>query len=89
MDKEVPLAKTIHPDQLPDDASVLKALISKLLDALASKARQIDQLTHRVQQLLRARFGQKSEKIDPAQMLLFAQQILAEAQKPEPTPQEK
>lgn len=88
MDTEVLLAKPINPDQLPDDASVLKALISQLLDALASKARQIDQLTHRLQQLLRARFGQKSEKIDPAQMLLFAQQILAEAQKPEPTPQE-
>jgi len=89
MDTEVPLAKTIHPDQLPDDASVLKQVIAQLLESLASKARQIDQLSHRLQQLLRARFGPKAEKIDPAQMLLFAQQILAEDRAAEPEPQEQ
>ena len=81
---DVPLAKPIDPAQLPDDASVLKALVAQLLDTLTTVRRENDQLQHRLQQLLRARFGQKAEKIDPAQMLLFAQQILAEAQKPEP-----
>jgi len=80
MDTEVPLAKPIDPDQLPDDASVLKPIIAELRDALRSSRRQIDQLTHRLQQLLRARFGPKAEKIDPAQLALFAQQILSEAQ---------
>lgn len=89
MDMEVPLANTIHPDQLPDDASVLKQLVVQLLESLASKTRQIDQLAHRLQQLLRARFGSKAEKVDPAQMLLFAQQILAEAQPAEPASQEQ
>ena len=80
--------KPLDPAQLPDDASVLKNLIAQLLEALASKTRQIDQLTHRLQQLLRARFGQSSEKIDSAQMLLFAQQILAQAQAPSAVPAE-
>jgi transposase len=80
---DVSPSNVIDPAQLPDDASVLKALIAQLLETLHSKTRQIDQLTHRLQQLLRAHFGQKAEKIDPAQMLLFAQQILAEAQTPE------
>ena len=80
---DVSLSKVIDPAQLPDDASVLKALIAQLLESMTSLRRQNDQLTHRLQQLLRAHFGQKAEKIDPAQMLLFAQQILAEAQTPE------
>jgi transposase len=80
--------KPLDPAQLPDDTSVLKSLIAQLLEALASKTRQIDQLTHRLQQLLRAHFGQKSEKIDPAQMVLFAQQILAQVDAPPPAPAE-
>jgi transposase len=81
---DVPLTQPLDPAQLPDDASVLKSLIAQLLEALASKTRQIDQLTHRLQQLLRAHYGQKSEKLDPAQMLLFAQQILSQAPVPAP-----
>lgn len=83
---DVPLVQPLDPAQLPDDTSVLKSLIAQLLEALASKTRQIDQLTCRLQQLLRAHFGQKSEKIDPAQMLLFAQQILAQVKTPPPVP---
>ena len=79
---DVTLAKPIDPAQLPDDASVLKALIAQLLDTLSMVRREKDQLAHRLQQLLRAHFGQKAEKIDAAQMMLFAQQILAEVQAP-------
>jgi transposase len=85
---DVTLAKVIDPTQLPDDASVLKALIAQLLDSMSSLRREKEQIEHRLQQLLRARFGQKAEKIDPAQMALFAQQILTELQKTEPPPQE-
>jgi transposase len=83
---DVPLAPVLDPAQLPDDASVLKSLIAQLLESLASKTRQIDQLTYRLQQLLRAHFGQKSEKLNPAQMLLFAQQILAQVPASPPAP---
>jgi transposase len=75
-------------EQLPDDAAVLKEIIAQLLDCLRGKDRQIEQLSHRLQQLLRARFGQKAEKVDSGQLLLFAQHILAEAQPTGPTPEE-
>jgi transposase len=78
----------VAAEQLPDDTALLKQIIVQLQEALHSSRRQIDQLTHRLQQLLRAHFGQKSEKIDPAQMALFAQQILAQVNQPQPTPEE-
>jgi len=80
MDTEVWPAKPIDPAHLPDDASVLKALIAQLLESMNSLRREKEQIEHRLQQLLRARFGPKAEKIDPAQLALFAQQVLAEAQ---------
>jgi transposase len=75
-------------EQLPEDAALLKQIIAQLLDSLQSLRRQNEQMTHRLQQLLRAHFGQKAEKIDPAQMALFAQQILAQANQPQPTAEE-
>jgi hypothetical protein len=75
-------------EQLPEDAALLKQIIAQLLDSLQSLRRQNEQMTHRLQQLLRAHFGQKAEKIDPAQMALFAQQILAQANQSQPTPEE-
>jgi transposase len=85
---DVSPAKVIDPAQLPDDASVLKALIAQLLESMSSLRRQNDQLQHRLQQLLRASFGPKAEKVDAAQLLLFAQQILAKARAPEPQKEE-
>jgi transposase len=65
-------------EQLPDDAATLKQIIAELLDSIGSLRRQNEQMSHRLQQLLRARFGPKAEKLDSAQLLLFAQQILTE-----------
>jgi transposase len=53
-------------------------MIAELLASVHSLRRQNDQLQHRLQQLLRARFGTKAETIDPAQLLLFARELLAE-----------
>ena len=71
-------------EQLPDDAAILKQIIAELFDSLRSLKRQNEQMSHRLQQLLRARFGPKAEKLDEAQLLLFAQQVLAQAQPPAP-----
>jgi transposase len=73
-------------EQLPRDLSTCHQLIAQLLESMRSLRRLNEQLEHRLQQLLRAHFGQRSEKIDPAQMMLFAQQILAQAQAPSPAP---
>ncbi len=51
-------------DQLPDDTSTLKQMILTLLS-------QIDDLTGQLYYLKRQLFGRRSEKLNPAQRLLF------------------
>ena len=47
-----------------------------------------EKLQHQLEQLLHQRYGRKTEKLDPAQLLLFAREILAanETTTPEPAP---
>src|SRR5215210_124624 len=71
-------------DPLPDDLETAHQLIRELLETLGQQIHLNAKLQHQLKQLLRQRYGKKSERIDPAQLLLFAQEILAQA---EPTPQ--
>jgi hypothetical protein len=73
-------------DPLPDDLDTAHQLIRELLETLGQQIHLNAKLQHQLEQLLRQRYGRKSERIDPAQLLLFAQEILAQAE-PEPTPQ--
>ena len=66
-----------HPSTL-DDLATLKAMVAELLAALKSAQQRNAQLEHRLDQVLRRMYGQKSERLDPAQRLLFADE--------EPTP---
>ena len=67
---------------LPDDVEQLKTLVLDLLEHTRG-------LEHRLQLLLRQRFGPSAERIDPAQLKLFAMELLeagaAEAAEPAPT----
>jgi transposase len=72
-------------DPLPDDLETAHQLIRELLKTLAQQIHLNDKLQHQLEQLLRQRYGPKGERIDPAQLLLFAQEILAQAE-PAPTP---
>src|SRR3954452_11453151 len=75
-------------DPLPDDLETAQQLIRELLETLAQQLHLNAKLQHQLEQLLRQRYGRKSERVDPAQLLLFAQEILAQAEpEPEPTPQ--
>lgn len=74
----------VDPTTLPDDPAFLKQLIHQLLDAIQKGTQLNQRLQHQLDALLRARFGKKSEKLDPNQLLLFAQDLLE--QEPEPTP---
>ena len=56
-------AKT-SADQLPNDTDTLKQMVLTLLE-------QIDDLHGQLHYLKRQLFGKKSEKLDPAQRLLF------------------
>src|SRR5437763_17215897 len=71
---------------LPDDLETAHQLIRELLETLAQQLHLNAKLQHQLEQLLRQHYGRKSERIDPGQLLLFAQEILAQAE-PEPSPQ--
>src|SRR6476659_9442270 len=72
-------------DPLPDDLETAHQLIRELLETLGQQLHLNAKLQHQLEQLLRQRYGRKSERVDPAQLLLFAQGILAQAE-PEPEP---
>lgn len=67
---------------LPADPVVLQQMIRELLDTLHARDRELDQVRHRLDQLLRRLYGQRAERVDPAQLLLFANLLLP----PDPAP---
>jgi transposase len=72
-------------DPLPDDLETAHQLIRELLKSLSQQLHLNEKLQHQLEQLLRQRYGPKTERIDPAQLLLFAREILAQAE-PAPAP---
>jgi transposase len=58
-------------DELPNDLDLCHQLILKL-------AADNEQLGRRLQEFIRDKYGRKSETIDPAQLNLFAKEILAD-----------
>jgi transposase len=73
-----------HPTAtLPNDIDTAHRQIRELAETLRQQVVLNQKLQHQLEQLLRQRYGQKSEKVDPAQLLLFAHEILAQT---EPTP---
>jgi transposase len=78
---------TTLADPLPDDLETAHQLIRELLKTLAQQVHLNEKLQHQLEQLLRRRYGPKTERIDPAQLLLFAREVLAQAEPaPAPTP---
>jgi transposase len=59
---------------LPDDLAVCHGMIRELADSLRAAQRQVEQLGHRLDLLLRRLYGARSEQVDPDQLLLFADQ---------------
>jgi transposase len=76
---------TTTPGELPTDLETCHQLIRELLESLSRQSYLNEKLQHQLEQLLRQRYGKKGERIDPAQLLLFAQEILAQAEAA-PTP---
>jgi hypothetical protein len=73
-------------DPLPSDIEAAHQHIRELLETLGQQLHLNAKLQHQLEQLLRQRYGKKSERVDPAQLLLFAQEILARTE-PEPQPE--
>src|SRR5258708_7720164 len=74
------------PD-LPDGPALLKEMIRELLDTVRQQHGRVRELEDRVDQLLRRLYGQRSERLDPKQLLLFDLAGPAPAPAPEPPSQ--
>jgi len=75
---------------LPDDLATCHALIQVQQEQIDNFNRKLTKMEHQLQQLLRRLYGRSSEKIDPRQMVLFAEMLKKlEAENPpaEPEPQ--
>lgn len=71
---------------IPNDLATCQAVIRQLHEALAQSLRKIDKLEHHLAHLLKWRFGPRADRLDPKQLLLFATEVLAEAEAPPAAP---
>ncbi|MGQ9636061.1 MAG: IS66 family transposase, partial [Bryobacteraceae bacterium] len=67
----------IDPNELPSDPAALRQMVVGLLEEAIERERKLRQLQHWVEQLLRARYGPRRERVDEHQLFLFAAAILA------------
>jgi transposase len=56
---------------LPEDSATLKELVLQQSAMIAAQQRELEQLKHYLERLVRDRFGPRSEKVDPRQLELF------------------
>jgi transposase len=75
-------------ETLPDDVAQCHALIQEQAKTIAEQQRLAARLQHQVEQLLKRLYGPRAERIDPAQLVLFAQELTT-AQEPEVAPEEQ
>jgi transposase len=74
----------INPNQLPSDPSALRQMVVGLLGEAVERERKLRQLQHWVEQLLRARYGPRRERVDENQLFMFAAEIMAQEEKTPP-----
>ncbi len=72
-------------EQLPDDTATLKRMVLELLASLHQRDRDYEALRHRIDLLLRRLYGPRGERIDPSQLLLFAEMAAGQDTTPAPT----
>jgi transposase len=78
---DLPLTTAEH---LPDDAATLKRMVLELLASLHERDRDIEGYRHRINLLLRRLYGPRSERINPDQLLLFAEPATGQDTAPAP-----
>jgi transposase len=72
-------------EQLPNDIATLKRMVLELLASLHERDRDYEALRHRIDLLLRRLYGPRGERIDPHQLLLFAEMAAGQDTAPAPT----
>jgi hypothetical protein len=70
----------IDPNQLPNDPAALRQMVLGLLEQAAEQ--QLQQLQHWLEQLLRARYGPRRERIHESQLFRFAVAFVSAGQEP-------
>src|SRR3954447_18646764 len=60
--------------ELPENLDLCHGMIRELSASLRGARRRIEQLEHRLDLLLRRIYGPRSERLDPDQRLLFAEE---------------
>jgi transposase len=78
----------VDPADLPDDPALLKAMLAEVFAALRASLQEGERTRQRLDQLLRRLFGRRSERLNPDQLLLFAEPAADEAVAPPPDPSE-
>jgi transposase len=71
-------------EQLPDDVATLKRMVLELLASLHERDCDIAGYRHRIDLLLRRLYGPRGERIDPNQLLLFAEMAAGQDAAPAP-----
>jgi transposase len=71
-------------EQLPDDVATLKRMVLELLASCSEHRRENEGLRHRINLLLRRLYGPRGERIDPNQLLLFAEMATGQDTPPAP-----
>ena len=77
----------IDPKQLPQDPSVLRQMVIGLLEEAEQRERKLRQLQHWVEQLLRARYGPRRERMNENQLFLFAVALVSAGREAPPEPE--
>jgi transposase len=65
------MSTDVETSPLPEDSATLKELVLQQSAMIAAQQRELEQLKHYVERLVRDRFGPRSEKVDPRQLELF------------------
>ena len=81
--KRIIIVVKIDPNSLPESPDLLRQMVIDLATQLEAHERRLQRVQNILEQLLRWRFGRKSEKLDERQMFLFAVQWEAEGRTPQ------
>lgn len=76
----------IDSNQLPNDPAALQQIVVGLLEEAGERERRLRQLEHWLEQLLRARYGPRRERVNENQLFLFAAALVSVGRETSPDP---
>jgi transposase len=77
----------IDPQHLPEDPALLRQMVTSLVQEVETRERRLRQLQHWLEQLLRARYGPRRERVNESQLFLFAVALVSAGREAPPAPE--